>query len=404
MNYKIRRNKLYDLLGNEGILFLCSGFEIKRSADDNYPFSVNRNFYYLTGIDQHDSYLVVDLKTRNEILYVLDNDEKLARWIGYYYTHEEAKKISQIEKIASSNNKDFYKEVFNNKKVFLDLEENELLGGLNYGKFFQKIALELNANIIIKDVYNDIIKLRAKKDDEEIKEIKNAIEITNLALQSVMKNMKLFKNEREVQAHFEERIFSLAHATPAFQTICGNAKNGTTLHYHENNASLEKDSLILLDLGARINYYNADITRTYPISGKFTPMQKKIYQIVLDCNKYIRQIAKPSMSMKKLHEESVEFLANACLKEKLINNYDEIKDVYFHRISHHLGLDVHDPMGRDTILEVGNVISNEPGLYFSSLGIGIRIEDDLLITENGCVCLSDNIIKEIADIEKFMSE
>lgn len=404
MSYKERRKKLYRELGNEGMLFLCSGFEINRSADDNYPFSVNRNFYYLTGIDQHDSYLVVDLKTGHETLYALDTDELLSRWIGRYYSHEELEKKSGIEDIKSSNDLTFFEDVFKNSKVFLDIENIKEIGGLNYGDYFKKIAFEINSEVIIENAYSHIIKLRAVKDDEEIKAIEKAIDLTNEALKSVMKNMKKFNNEREAQAHFEERIFSLGHGTPAFQTICGSGVNGTILHYHSNNDYIKSNSLVLMDLGARINYYNADITRTYPANGTFTPLQKKIYQIVLDCNKMIAKVAKPGISMQELHEHSVDFLAKACLKENLIKTYDEIKEVYFHRVSHHLGLDVHDPMGRNTILEKGNVISNEPGLYFSKLGIGIRIEDDLLISENGCRCLSENIIKEIDDIEKYMKD
>lgn len=404
MNYRNRRNKLYDSLGNVGKLLLFSGFEINRSADDNYPFSVNRNFFYLTGIDQHDSYLVVDLASRKETLYILDNDEKLSRWIGYFYTHEEAKNISQIEDIQSSNDLTFLKECFKDSNLFLDLEKVKEKGGINYGEYFKNLALEENKNIKFIDVYPSIITLRSYKDEDEITEIKHAISVTNFALQAVMKKLKGFKNEQEAHALFEERIFAYAHATPAFTTICGSGKNGTTLHYHMNNEVIEKDSLILMDLGARTSFYNADITRTYPTSGKFTPLERTIYQIVLDCNKEIINRARPGVSLQVLQEFTVDFLAKRCLEKGLIDNYEEIHDVYFHRISHHLGLDVHDPMPRDSILEVGNVISDEPGLYFSKFGIGVRIEDDLLITENGCVNLSQEIIKEIDDIEKFMNE
>ncbi len=404
MNYKLRRNKLYDALGNKGTLLLFSGFEINRSADDNYPFSVNRNFYYLTGIDQHDSYLVVDLKSRHETLYILDNDEKLSRWIGYFYTHEEARNISQIDNIKSSNNLDFLKECFKTDNLFLDEEKIKEKGGINYGEYFKGIALKENKNIKFNDVYPAIIDLRSKKDKDEIEEIKHAISVTNFALNAVMKKLKSFKNEQEAQALFEERIFASSHATPAFATICGSGKNGTTLHYHMNNEEIEKDSLILMDLGARTNFYNADITRTYPTSGKFTPLERTIYQIVLDCNKEIINRAKPGVSLQALQEFTVDFLAKSCLEKGLIDNYEEIHDVYFHRISHHLGLDVHDPMPRDSILEEGNVISDEPGLYFSKFGIGVRIEDDLLITADGCINLSQEIIKEIDDIEKYMND
>ncbi len=405
MNYKLRREKLYNLLGNDGILFLASGFEIHRSADECYPFSVNRNFLYLTGINQKNSFLKVDLNTKEETLYILDNDDKLARWIGYYLTHDEAKNIANINNVCSSNDfEKIYEDVFKNKKVFLDLECVSELGGLHYNTYFNDIAKRINPSIELIDIYKNILSLRAIKDDDEIKAIRHSIKVTQLALNKVMKELPNLKKEQEVQALFEQQIRAISLGTPAFDTIAGNEINSTTLHYHENKCDIKENSVILLDLGARVNFYNADITRTYPVNGKYNDLQKKIYSIVLKANKEIAKIARPGISMKYLQERTVEILTQGCLEAQLINTKEEIKDVYFHSVSHHLGLDVHDPMGRDTILEKGNVITDEPGLYFSKYAIGVRIEDDLLITEDGCEVLSKDIIKEIHDIEKYMEK
>lgn len=403
MNYALRRQKLYDLLPSRGMLFLCSGFEIHCSADEAYPFVTNRNFYYLTGIDQQDSFLLVDLSTRKEILYILDNDYKLARWIGYYLTHEEAKNISGVNIIKSSSCKDeVYHSVFKNDVVYLDLEKSPYEGGLNYGTHFLNIARTINESIVVENVYDRIISLRAKKDEDEIREIKEAINITRLALEAVMKKLPSLKNEKEAQALFEERIKSIGHSTPAFITIAGSDKNAATLHYHANDCDFKKDSIILMDLGARKNLYNADITRVYPVNGKFNKLQKTIYNIVLNANKEVEKAARAGVSLNELQSLTINVLAKGCLEAKLIKSAEEIHNHYFHRISHHLGLDVHDPMPRDSILEVNNVITNEPGLYFEELNIGVRIEDDLLILEDSCINLSKDIIKEIEDIEKFM--
>lgn len=403
MNYSLRRKKLYDLLGDKGVLFLSSGFEVHRSADEGYPFSVNRNFYYLTGINQHNSFLCVDLSTRKETLYILDNDYKLARWIGYFLTHEEANAISGIENIESSSSLErVFNVAFNNDVLFLDLEKNDYLGGINYGSYFSDIAREMNDSIEINDVYKYIISLRAKKDKDEIKLIKKAIEVTKKSLESIMKNLKSFKNEREAHAHFEERIKSIGNATPAFGTIAGSGKNAAILHYHENNYDFDKNTMILMDLGARVDMYNADITRVYPTNGKFTDLQKTIYNIVLSANKEVEKACKPGVSLNELQELTIKVLSEGLLSAGLIKSKDEIGNYYFHRISHHLGLDVHDPMARDSVLEENNVITNEPGLYFEELNIGVRIEDDLLVTNDGCINLSKDIIKEIDDIEELM--
>ena len=403
MNYPLRRQKLYDLLPSKGHLFLCSGFEIHCSADEAYPFVVNRNFYYLTGINQQDSFLVVDLSSREETLYILDNDYKLARWIGYYLTHEEAKEISGINNIKSSSDfDDLYHSVFKNDVIYMDLEKNPYIGGINYGEHFSSIARSINEKVVIDNVYDRIISLRAIKDEDEIELIKKAINITRLSLEAVMKKLPSLKNEREAHALFEERIRSLGYCTPAFTTIAGSDKNAATLHYHANNQDFKNDSIILMDLGARTELYNADITRVYPVNGKFTDLQKSIYSIVLKANKEVEKAAKAGVSLNDLQDLTIKTLANGCLEAGLIKSFDEIHNYYFHRISHHLGLDVHDPMSRNSVLEKNNVITNEPGLYFEELNIGVRIEDDLLITEDGCINLSKDIIKEIEDIENFM--
>ncbi len=403
MNYKERRNSLYERLENEGILILCSGFEVHRSADECYPFSVNRNFYYLTGIEQKNSFLFVDLKTKKETLLLLDTDVKLARWIGSYLSFEEGKKISFVDEVISNKKlEEYLTKLKEENKVYLDLEKITDLGGIHYGEYFTKLVLDQNPHLEVNDVYPFILALRGKKDDDEIQMIRKAISLTNEALKAVLLALPNLHNEREVQALFEERIMALGKGTPAFDTIAGSGKNSTTLHYHENKMVLNKEDIILLDLGARIDYYNADISRTYPISGTYSPLQRKIYNIVLKANENMMRLAKPGVSMNELQQKTIDFLASECLKEHLIDNYDEIHEVYFHRVSHHLGIDVHDPMGRETILEVGNVISDEPGLYFEKLGIGVRIEDDLLITEDGCENLSKEILKDPDEIEKFM--
>jgi Xaa-Pro aminopeptidase len=167
---------------------------------------------------------------------------------------------------------------------------------------------------------------------------------------------------------------------------------------------MNKEDLILLDLGAQNNMYHADISRTYPISGKFTDLQKKIYTIVLECNKHIISLIKPGVSIKYLQEETISFLAKHCKIQGLINDEKEISSYYYHGVSHHIGLDTHDPYPRyKGELVPGMIISCEPGLYFEDLGIGVRIEDDILVTEEGNENLSKDIIKEIEDIENFMS-
>lgn len=401
MDYKNRRNNLLDHI-EKGAIVLFSGYEIQRSADESYPFSVNRNFYYLTGINQKETYCV--LTKEQERLFILENDEQLARWVGYNLFPNEAKEISNFENVETYNEiENVLKDVaLNNEIVYLDLEKSSFLGGVNQGERIKKLLLSFNEKLIIKDIYSEILKLRAVKDDEEIEELKKSIHITNLALKDVMKNLHNLGNEKECQSLFEKKIADYGHAVTSFNTIAAGGKNATILHYSVNNAKLNKKDMILFDLGARVNFYNADISRTYPISKKYNSLQRKVYEIVLNCNKKIIETIKPGLSISFLQEKTKNILAEGLIELGLITNKEEINKYYFHNVSHHLGLDTHDPIDRKLPLVKGNVITVEPGLYIPEYNIGVRIEDDVLVTEIGSLNLSEEIIKECDDIEKFM--
>ena len=401
MDFKKRRNALLNNIEN-GAIVLFSGFEMQRSADEAYPFSVNRNFYYLTGINQKETYCV--LTKNRENLYILNNDEKLARWIGYNLFVNEAKDISSFDNVSTYDNmEDILKAVaLENEVIYLDLEKSPYLGAVNQGERLKSLLLSFNDKLIIKDIYQEIINLRAVKDQDEIDALKHSIHITNLALNDVMKNLTSMNNEKECESLFNQSISNYAHASTSFETIAASGKNATVLHYSNNNQKLNSSDMILLDLGARVNFYNADISRTYPISGTYSELQKQIYEIVLSCNKQIIEMIKPGLSINDLQNATKEILSSELIKIGLISQKEELERYYYHNVSHHLGLDTHDPMSRNNPLVPGNVITVEPGLYIKEYGIGVRIEDDVLVTAEGHLNLSEEIIKEVSDIEKYI--
>lgn len=403
MNYLLRRKNLLNKIKN-GAIILFSGAKILKSADEEFPFEVNKNFYYLSGINQPETYLF--LSKKNEHLYILPNNEKLARWVGYNLTCQEAKEISQCKKVSTN------RQILNNLKkiareekvIYLDLTKSDFHGEVNQGQRIKEILLRENPNLKIKDISKEIYALRAVKDNDEIEALRHSINITRLALNAVMENIKKLNTEKECQALFEERIASLGLARTSFPTIAAAGKNATTLHYSSNNQTFNKNDVILMDLGACINFYNADITRDYPHNGTFNQKQKEIYDLVLKCNKTIIDMIKPDLTIKDLQEKTKEILADGLIKLGIINTKEELSKYYFHSVSHHLGLDTHDPMDRKTPLKAGNVITVEPGLYIEELGIGIRIEDDVLVTSNGSECLSKDIIKEVHEIENYIMQ
>lgn len=175
------------------------------------------------------------------------------------------------------------------------------------------------------------------------------------------------------------------------------------LHYETNRDTCADGSLLLLDLGCRVDGYCSDITRTYPVNGKFTDRQRAVYEVVLRANKEVAAQAKPGMTTRELNEVCKKVLAQGCMELGLITDEQSLDQYYMHGVSHHLGIDVHDVTADGVKLMPGSVISDEPGLYIDEWEIGIRIEDDLLITEDGCKVLSASIIKEADEIEAFMA-
>ncbi|MDE7385434.1 MAG: M24 family metallopeptidase, partial [Anaeroplasmataceae bacterium] len=187
----------------------------------------------------------------------------------------------------------------------------------------------------------------------------------------------------------------------AFPTIAASGKNACCLHYMDNEDIAKQGDLILFDLGCSYHMYCSDISRTFPVSGKFSPRQKQIYNIVLAGQEHVLKHIKPGITTKELNQILIKFYAKELKKIGLIQEDSEVSKYYYHGVSHHIGLDCHD-LCEYTPLQAGSIISNEPGLYIAEEGIGIRIEDDILVTEDGCINLSKDILKTVDEIEAYL--
>ena len=403
--FKANRKALMASLDDQSVAVFSTGYAVSCSADENYPFQVNTNAYYLTGITQENVYFVLVKKDGvcEERLYIDAFDEQYAKWIGHRLTKKEASELSGVAMKYIRYRDAFDAEVealISGASLYLDLETNR---NTNFNSFGLSMRDKYQEKAEVKDAYPLIISLRYAKKPCEVEEIKKAIAVTKKGIEALMTNARPGMKEYELEAYFDFVLKCEGQHKFAFTTIAAAGKNATTLHYSENNTVMEDGDLVLFDLGAKSNGYSADITRTFPVNGKFTPLQKTIYEIVLSANKKVEKVARAGMTMGDLQKVCVEVLTEGCLEAGLIKTADEIKRVYFHGVSHSLGLDTHDPNVRNTPLPVGAVITNEPGLYFPEHNIGIRIEDDLLITKGKAVNLSADIIKEVADIEAFMA-
>ena len=402
------RKNLWSKLDEDSITLIFAGEAPYKSADETYIFTPNRNFYYLTGIDSQKMILML-FKTNSKVeetLFIQKNDPFMARWMGEKMSVEEARQISGIENIKFVDElEETFGSILDRWKIddlCLDLERQEFHISMDTSQRFAKAVMERYPYLRIKNIYHEISNLRLIKSEEEIALIREAIDITDNGIKALMKNSKAGMKEYELEAYFDFALKSAGVTDYAFPTIVACGKNATILHYDKNKSELKDDKLILFDLGAQYKYYNADISRTFPVNGKFTERQKQVYNVVLRAQEAVIKIAKPGIMFSVLNETAKKVLAEGCIELGLIKEVNELYKYYFHGVSHYLGLDTHDVGNRNIKLKAGMVLTNEPGLYIEEENIGIRIEDDLLITEYGCENLSKQIIKSVEEIEKFM--
>jgi len=410
VSFTNNRKNLWDRLEENSVTLMFAGEAPYKSADETYTFTPNRNFYYLTGIDREKMILML-VKTNakvEETLFIQKNDPLMARWVGEKMSEEEAKQISGIGNIKFVEElEETFGSILDKSKIdnlCLDLERQEFHISMATSQRFAKGAMERYPYLRIKNIYHEIANLRIVKSEEEIGLISKAIDITSRGIKALMENSRVGMKEYELEAYFNFILKSEGVTDYAFNTIAASGKNATILHYDKNNSELEDGKLILFDLGAQYKYYNADISRTFPVNGKFTERQKQVYNVVLRAQEAVTKIARPGILFSVLNETAKMVLTEGCIELGLIKEASELPKYYFHGVSHYLGLDTHDVGNRNIELKPGMVVTNEPGLYIEEENIGIRIEDDLLITENGCVNLSEQIIKTVEEIENFMAK
>ena len=419
--YKKRRDKLLKSLEKNSVAVLFSAKYKIRSNDTEYPFRQDSNFYYLTGFKEDESSLIF-VKNKDSvktILFVSKKDEVKELWSGKRVGEIEAKKRFLVDEVYTSDKFEsiLKKHLLQSKTLYFDF-------ALDYSKvkILKRYAKQLATH---KNLSLHVEQMRLTKSKAEVKLIKKAISITKEAHHSAMSYYKLGKNEYELQSEIEHTFKTNGAYSDAYTSIvaCGNSAN--TLHYIENNKPLKNKELILIDAGCEFEYYASDITRAIPVNSKFTQAQKELYNLVLSVNKDIIKMIKPGIKRSKLQDKTISLLTRGLLKlgilkgsYKTLIKKEKYKKYYPHGIGHWMGIDVHDQApykdskGKEISLNKGMILTIEPGIYIDKndkdvpkkyRGIGIRIEDDILVTKDGYENLSKDIVKEIRDIEKLYS-
>lgn len=410
--YKSNRNGVLEKIKDNSIVILFAGSALKKTGDQHYKFTPNRNFYYLTGVKEEDHILVIT-KINGEqksYLYIKDIDVEMEKWVGKSLRKDEALDITAVDQVIFKRNfeADLHRLITMKEEVniYLDLERNNILSLDSISHIFAKKLIDKYPQVSIKNIYSIIAELRLIKSKEEVDNIKKAIDITVSGVELLMKKAKAGMKEYELEAYFDFNCKSKGSKDLAFETIAAAGKNAAVLHYVDNSSELKDGDLILFDLGAEYNYYHADISRTFPVSGKFTERQKEVYNAVLRVNEEIIKSIKPGVRYVDINNKATDLLAEECIKLGLIEDKKDVRKYYFHSIGHSLGMDTHDveTPHRNIVFAPGVVYTVEPGLYIEEEGIGIRIEDDILVTEEGIENLTKNMIKTVEEIEDFMSK
>lgn len=408
-------------------MILSSAPTKTRSNDTEYPYRQNSDFYYLSGFEEESSLLVL-VKTKEltkSILFVKPYDEEHALWNGACLGIEKAKERFCVDEVYDIHDyvtliKDILREHI---ALYIDLFDES-----SWIAHAKKSAQELQSTRGVKrhirafyDVTHLIRKQRLIKSHEEVLEIKKAIELTAKAHHEVMKCAYAGLYEYELQAKMSYVFLSNGAQAEAYGAIVAGGNNANTLHYIDNRDILRDGDLVLIDAACEWELYASDITRTFPVNGKFTDAQRDVYQKVLEVQLRVIEAMKPGVKRDWLQHYSEELLCDALIdlgvlhgERKTLMEAKEHKKYAPHGIGHWMGLDVHDPCpyvddtGESLVFEPGMVMTIEPGIYIRAddetvdakyRGIGIRIEDDILITQAGCENLSVMIAKSVEEIE-----
>lgn len=401
------RKRLLQKMEANSIALISASQELIRNSDVLHPWRQDSTFFYLTGLEKPGCSLLLIPDSGSgpkEILFIPPVDPEREKWEGKMLTHKDAEGISGIKKVQNSETflTTFYRSQHWKESLYCDVNDVFPDQALSSMHLFLKDILERLPGLSLKKLHLLTTPLRSRKQIEEIDAIKEAINITNGAIRGVAQKIKAGMKEYEVEAELIYYYLKQGCKRVSFEPIVASGKNATILHYTDNCSELQPHDLILIDTGCEVSMYGSDITRVLPISGRFTARQRHCYKAVLEVNQRFIEALAPGKTWNQLAKLSSKITGEVYLKYGLIEDPKKHSDVSLHRIGHCLGLDTHDSSRLDEPLKAGTVITVEPGLYLPDEGIGIRIEDDVLIHQDGIEVLSSSIPKEIDEIEDMM--
>jgi len=402
------RETLYRTIPDSTLLVICSGGFSHRSADEDYRFFANRNFVYLTGIEDPDCIILARriYGKLHETLFIQDPDPEVEKWTGRRITVAEAAEVSGISDIAMRSTFDTVFHKLANDTYFTDihlcLEANKGQERTDQNHLFHREVLKNYANLNIRNAFNQIASQRMIKGPDELAAIDKAIAITKEGILRMMAASKNASTEMDLFAEFMYVIHKHGAVESAFKPIISCGANNFFLHYDTPSGKLTDGELCLVDVGAKVDFCNVDISRVFPRNGLFTEKQKTVYNISLEVNDEITETIKPGMFFRDINELNRKLTLPRLRAEGLLTDMADIERYVWHRCSHHIGFDVHDVGSYEKPLAEGMFFSMDTGIYIREWGIGMRIEDDVLMTAGGLKRVSSSIPRTVAEIEAAM--
>jgi Xaa-Pro aminopeptidase len=418
--FRNNRKNFVSRIKTNSIAIFHSNDEFPRSGDQNFLFKQNPDFFYLTGIDQEQSILLLYPDCPNqqykEVLFLRQTSEHIAIWEGHKYTKEEAQKASGIENVywISEYDNILHSIINYADNIYIDLNENDRYSHTvpyrdlrMFESLRQKYPLHHyeRAALIMRD-------LRVVKSDIEIELTQKACDITRDAFIRILKFVKPGVAEYEIEAEITHEFLRQRATGHAYSPIIASGKNANVLHYVDNNQVCNDGDVILFDWAAEYANYNADMSRSIPVNGRFTKRQRDVYNAVLRVMRAATKLIVAGTIWNEYHDEvgrimTSELIGLGLLKKHEVDKQDPkmplYKKYFMHGTSHHLGLDVHDFASRYKPFEVGNILTCEPGIYIQEEGLGIRLENNILITKDGNIDLMATIPIEAEHIEEIMN-
>ena len=413
-----RKNLVSQILPNSIAVFF-SAEEFPRNGDQYYKYRQNSDLFYLSGLTQEKSILVIykdsSSKKTEEYVFIIEPDQKMITWTGHKYSKDEVHKISGITNVEFLGK---FEEILTGlllktSSIYYSFSSN--IRGIGYEntqiKNWKALFEKKRSNLLFNDIDPICMHLRLQKSKEEILVMQKAIDITGNSFKKALNFITPGVWEYEIEAELTRDFINAGANGHAYLPILASGLDNCILHYNTNRKKCLDGDLLLMDFGAEVNYYCADLSRTVPISGKFSTRQKQVYSSVLSVFKEIKTKIKPGNTIRQLNNECGELIQEELLKLGLLNRSQiELQDsempaykkYFMHGVSHFIGLDVHDAGKKDTILQPGMILSCEPAIYIPEEGFGIRLENDILVDDSP-IDLCENIPIEIEEIEYLMS-